>query len=184
MMRNHHPTSIPAPELITPRLRLRGPVIEDFPMSDRMWRDEDVTRFITGTASTPAESWSRLLRNIGHWHALGFGYWIVEDKTTGAFLGEVGLADFRRDMTPALGGVPEIGWVLNRQAHGRGIATEAALAVVGWADEALVAPKTVCIFDPEHLASLRVASKLGYVQRHMATFKNKPTLVMQRFRHG
>jgi RimJ/RimL family protein N-acetyltransferase len=145
-----------------------------------MWGDEDVTRFISGMPSTPAETWSRLLRSIGHWHALGFGYWVVEDRMTGAFLGEVGLADFKRDITPPLGALPEIGWVLKRDAHGRGIATEAAQAVVDWADETLAALETVCILDPEHTQSLRVASKLGYVRSYMATYRSKPTLVMRR----
>jgi RimJ/RimL family protein N-acetyltransferase len=174
----------PAPELITVRLRLRMPRVDDFPAMSRMWGDEAVMRYISGTPSTQSESWSRLLRYIGHWHGIGFGYWTVEDRATGAFVGEVGLADYRREIEPPLDDAPEIGWVLTPAAHGRGLATEAAGAVVTWADATLPHERTVCIFDPDHAASRRVAAKLGYAERGMAMFKERPTLVMERPRGG
>jgi RimJ/RimL family protein N-acetyltransferase len=169
-----------APDLLTDRLRLRSPRIEDFDAMARMWGDESTMRFISGVPSTPSESWSRLLRYIGHWQALGFGYWVVEDRAAPAFLGEVGLADYRREMTPSIDGMPEIGWVLTPEARGRGIATEAAQAAIGWADAHLSAARSCCIFDPAHAASRRVAQKLGYADAFTATFKERPTLVMTR----
>ena len=42
---------------------------------------------------------------------MGFGYWVAEEKATGAFLGEIGFADYQRDLEPRLDGVPEAGWV-------------------------------------------------------------------------
>ncbi|MGL4243728.1 MAG: GNAT family N-acetyltransferase [Beijerinckiaceae bacterium] len=168
---------------MTNRLRLRGPRIGDFGAMAAMWGDSEVVRFISGVPSTQSESWSRLLRYIGHWHAMGFGYWIVEDRMTGAVLGEVGLADHKRDMLPPLD-APEIGWVIARAAWGKGIATEAATAAVAWADGHIPGDRTVCIFDPEHAASRRVASKLGYVDSVMARFRDKPTLVMERRKGG
>jgi RimJ/RimL family protein N-acetyltransferase len=176
-----HRASIP--ELLTERLRLRMPDIADFGPMSAMWGDAEVMRFISGAPSALSESWSRLLRYIGHWHALGFGYWVVEDRKTGEFLGEVGLADYKREMTPPLD-APEIGWVLRRTAHGRGIATEAASAVVAWADANLPGERTVCIFHPEHGASQRVALKLGYGASRMTEFRSRPTLVMQRPKGG
>lgn len=183
-MTDRHASAAPAPELVTARLRLRMPRLDDFATMSAMWADESVVRFISGTPSTEAESWSRLLRYIGHWHGLGFGYWVVEDRATGAFMGEVGLADYRRDIAPPLGDAPEIGWVLAPAAHGRGLATEAAAAVVAWADATLAQDRTVCIFNPAHMASRRVAQKLGYSESHMATYKDRPTLVMQRRKGG
>ena len=60
---------------------------------------------------------------------LDYGFWVVTDKVSGAFLGEVGFADFKRDLTPPLG-VPEIGWALMPHAHGKGLATEAVQAAL------------------------------------------------------
>ncbi|MGI9485289.1 MAG: hypothetical protein ACR2RF_05285, partial [Geminicoccaceae bacterium] len=39
---------------------------------------------------------------------------------------------------------------------------------------------TVCIFDPNHAASIRVARKMGYVDVSTASYRGKPTLLMER----
>lgn len=169
-----------APVLETERLILRPHRVEDFDDLAAMWADPKVVEFITGKPSTASDSWSRLLRYIGHWQALGFGYWAVTDKETGAFLGEVGFADFKRDMTPSLGGVPEAGWVIATAAHGRGLATEAVARIHQWADAERDWPKTACIFDPDHTASHNVARKIGYEVSGEADFNCLPTLVMHR----
>lgn len=170
------------PVLETQRLRLRGHRIEDYGASAAMWADERVVRYISGKPSTAAQSWSRILQYIGHWHALSFGYWVVEDRETGAFLGEVGLANFKRQITPSIGDIPEIGWVLVPDAHGRGLATEAVSEVLKWADHHFEQGKTVCIFDPQHIASIRVAEKNGYVWMADADYMGSEAVIMQRFR--
>ena len=118
------------PVLETPRLRLRPHRVEDFEALANLWADPAVTRFI-GKPSTREESWARLLRYGGLWPLLGFGYWAVEDRETGAYLGDVGFADFHRALDPAPPALPEIGWVLAPAAHGRGLATEAAARLAG-----------------------------------------------------
>src|SRR5579875_2663294 len=92
-----------APVLETERLRLHGHRLADFADSAALWTDPLVTRFIGGRPSTPDEVWSRLSRYIGHWTALGFGYWAVRERASGRFAGEVGLADFRREIDPPFG---------------------------------------------------------------------------------
>lgn len=168
------------PVLETERLRMRGHDIRDFEASASMWADERVVRFITRKPSTRAQAWSRLLLYMGHWQAVSYGYWVVEDRETGAFLGEVGFADFKREITPPLDGIPEAGWALVPEAHGRGIATEAVMAALQWADHHIAGSHTVCLFDPEHEASLRVAEKAGYIRRGDAVYLGNPTLIMQR----
>ena len=171
-----------APEILTARTRMRGHRIADFDAIVEMWSDDTVTRYILGRPSTRAETWSRLLRYIGHWQALGFGYWAIEDRDTGRFIGEVGFADYKSDIAPPLGETAEAGWVLAPEVHGKGIATEVMTAALDWADRNFRDPKTVCIFDPEHQGSMRVATKLGYRPSHVATFMDKPTQVMVRLR--
>ena len=102
-----------------------------------MWADPQVVAHISGTPSTAEQSWSRLLRYTGHWQHLGFGYWVVESKADGAFIGEVGFADYYRDTTPSITGLPEAGWALKTAAHGKGYATEAVSAMLHWADRNL-----------------------------------------------
>ena len=161
MARDDRP-SFEAPALETPRLLMRPHRLEDFDDLTAMWAEPAVVRYISGTPSTRQESWTRLLRYIGHWHVLPYGYWAVEDKATGRYLGEVGFADFKRDIRPSLDGVPEIGWILRSAAHGRGLASEAVAAALAWGDATLEAGRTVCVIDPDNAASLRLADKSGY----------------------
>ncbi len=56
----------------------------------------------------------------------------------------------------------EIGWTLNRQFWRRGIGTEAARALVGFAFEKLDAHRLYALIDPENLASVMLAAKLGF----------------------
>ena len=172
------------PRLETARTVMRGHRVGDFDASAAMWADLAVVRYITGRPSTRAEAWSRLLRHIGHWRALGFGYWVVEDRQSGEFLGEVGFADYKREIEPPMPFIPEIGWVLAVPAQGRGLATEAVAAAVRWGDDNLAAEKTACIMVPDHAASIRVARKNGYTEAGFVSYMGDPTLVMERPRYG
>ena len=92
--------AIDVPVLETERLRLRGHRLDDFAASSAMWADEVVTRYIGGRPFTEEEVWARLLRYVGHWALVGYGYWVLEEKATGAFVGEMGFGDFKRDIQP------------------------------------------------------------------------------------
>ncbi|MBN9663635.1 MAG: GNAT family N-acetyltransferase [Acidobacteria bacterium] len=171
---------MPIPVLETDRLRLRGHRTEDFPASAAMWADAVVTRYIGGQPFAEEECWARFLRYAGLWHHLGFGYWVVEDRASRQFLGEVGLADFHRAIEPSIQGMPELGWVLSPHAQGRGVATEAVRAALGWCDAVLGAPRTVCLIHPENAASLRVAWKCGFHECCRTSYKGHPTVLLDR----
>lgn len=144
--------------------------MEDFVHSAAMWADPVVVRYTTRKPLTEEESWTKFLRYIGHWSLLGFGYWVVEEKSTGNFVGEIGFADYKRDLEPPLDDMPEIGWVLASSAHGKGFATEAVRAAVMWADANFGAHSTSCIIDPENFPSIRVALKCGYRATQQAVY--------------
>ena len=163
------------PVLETPRLRLRPHTVEDFEALAALWADPEVTRFIGGRPATREKSWARLLRYAGLWRLLGFGYWAVEDRETGAYLGDVGFADFNRPLDPAPPALPEIGWVLAPAAHGRGLATEAAGAALAW-----LGRDCFCIIDPAHTGSLRVAAKLGFLQVAVPRYRDGVTTLLIR----
>ena len=179
-MFNPADSPIEVPILETERLKLRGHRIDDFPDCVAMWADPIVTRHIRDTPFTEEETWTRLLRFVGHWAMLGFGYWAVQEKQAGRFIGEVGFADYKRDLKPSLKGIPEIGWVFASHAHGRGYATEAVRAVIAWGDAHFGAVRTACIIAPENVASIRVASKCGYREFHRTTYHGQPALLFAR----
>jgi RimJ/RimL family protein N-acetyltransferase len=175
---------VEVPILETQRLRLRGHRMEDFVHSASMWSDPNVTRHIRDTPFNEEESWTRFLRYSGHWSVMGFGYWVVEEKHSGEFVGEVGFAEYRRELEPSLKGVPEIGWALISSAHGKGFATEAVRAVTGWGDANFGQARTACIIAPENDTSIRVAIKCGYRELQSATYKGHPVLMFVREPEG
>lgn len=172
------------PRIETARLVLRAHTEADFPAMAEMWADPAVVRFISGTPSTPEETWSRLLRFVGQWSVSGFGYFAATARDDGRYIGDVGLADYRRAVEPRIDGLPEAGWVLRTAEHGRGFATEAVGALLAWADGALPHDRSVAIFHPDHTASIRVARKLGFGGDVVGTYRGAPTLILSRPRAG
>jgi len=168
------------PVIETKRLKLRAHRLDDFSDCAAMWADPIVTRHIGGKPFSEEETWARFLRYAGHWSLMGFGYWAIEEKETQAFVGELGFADFKRDMEPSIKGVPELGWVLASPAHGKGYATEAVRAAIAWGDTRFAKVRTVCIIHPDNLASIRVAEKCGYKEFQRATYKNHATIMFAR----
>lgn len=173
-------SSLNIPVLETERLILRAHRADDFADCLALWSDPHVTRFIGGRPSTQEEVWSRLLRYVGHWSLLGFGYWAIEDKATGRFIGETGFADFKRQIEPSLDGMPEAGWALSPSAHGKGYATEAVREILQWSDAHFGPIHTACIIAPENEASIRVAEKCGYREFQRTAYKDSPTIMYVR----
>jgi RimJ/RimL family protein N-acetyltransferase len=166
------------PVLETVRLRLRAHTFADFPAYSALWADPAVVRWLGAKPNTAEESWSRLLRNAGHWTLLGFGSWLVEEKSTGDFVGEVGLFNYHRDIDPPLGSTPEIGWVLSPAKNGKGYATEAVQALLDWGRDRFTSSRLACLIAPENTASLNVATKCGFHPTHRTTFRDHPTIIL------
>ncbi len=171
------------PVLETDRLVLRNHRIEDYDALARIWADPAVTRFI-GTPSSREESWSRLIRYVGHWELLGFGAWAVERREVPGYIGFVGFADLRRDISPPFDGIPESGWVFQSQSHGSGYATEAMQAALAWMDRHHGGDITTCVIHSENAASIRVARKLGYTEHARSDFRGVQVIQFRRAKYS
>ena len=158
------PPAIEVPTLETARLRLRAHRADDLSACLALWSDAEVVRYIGGQPSAKDAVWMRMMQYRGHWALTGYGYWLVEERATGAFVGEVGVADFKRDLQPSIEGVPEAGWAIATDKQGRGYATEAVTGALAWVEANLDDPELACIIDPANVASLRVATKLDFRQ--------------------
>ncbi|WP_322787772.1 GNAT family N-acetyltransferase [Hamadaea tsunoensis] len=88
----------------------------------------------------------------------GYGFWAVEVRGTGEFIGFTGLDDVD-DFMPFTG--VEIGWRLARSAWGRGYATEAARAVLAYGFETLRLPEIFAITTTTNVRSQAVMRRLG-----------------------
>lgn len=170
-----------APTLETDRLILRAHRVEDFADCVAMWRDPQVVKYTIGSEAPPQRTWQRLLAYCGHWSLLGFGFWAVESRASGRYIGELGFADFHRDSLPDfVQGLPEIGWALAVEAHGQGYATEALHKVLEWGDSHLGAPRTICIIHRENHASVHLAHKLGYLTTLRDATDSEPVMLLAR----
>jgi RimJ/RimL family protein N-acetyltransferase len=169
-----------APVIETERLRLRPHQSGDLADCVAMWSDPVVVRYTLGSPSPPQRTWMRILAYRGHWALLSYGYWAVEEKTSRRYIGELGFADFKRDIEPSIAGVPELGWALVPQFHGKGYATEALSAAVAWGDQHFANGRTVCIIHRDNHRSFRVAEKLGYRAIFSTTGSAEPSTVLAR----
>jgi RimJ/RimL family protein N-acetyltransferase len=168
------------PLLDTDRLRLRAHRADDHATVSAILSDAQVVRFLGGRPFTAEECWRKLLQLAGLWSVLGYGYWAVEEKSSGRYIGHVGCADFRRGLDPNLDGMLELGWILASDAQGRGYASEAVAAVCAWAELEFPQRPVVCIIAPDNLPSIRVAEKAGFTLWQTSVYHDSPTLVFRR----
>jgi RimJ/RimL family protein N-acetyltransferase len=164
----------------TERLTLRRHSLDDFAEVAAMWGDPDVVRYISGEPLSDEDVWGKMTRIVGHWSLMGFGYWVVREKATGRFVGEVGFGDFKRQLSPPFDGAPEAGWALATWAHGKGYAAEAMRAALAWGDAHFGKVRMVCLISPENGPSLRLAEAIGFREYARSTYKGSPTTLLER----
>jgi RimJ/RimL family protein N-acetyltransferase len=171
-----------APTLETERLTLRAFRPDDLGPLAAIWRNEEVVRHIGGQPLTREDTWRRSLAACGQWPFTGFGYWIAELKSDGSIVGQLGFADFKRDIQPSIEGEPELGYVFAPAVHGQGIAFEACSAILAWADVKLDATSYPAVISPENEASIRLAERLGFTRQPDAIYRGETTALFRRQR--
>jgi RimJ/RimL family protein N-acetyltransferase len=173
---------VPAAEVVaeTRRLILRRFTAIDYPAYYTMSADPAMARFAGRPPAGPDEAWMRMLRQTGHWSLFGYGFLAIEEKATGCFVGEAGLAHFRRGLGSEFDGVPEAGWAIAPWAQGHGYATEAAAAALQWCEGRFGMRRTVCLIHSRNASSLRVAEKLGYTQMGECQYRGYRAITFER----
>jgi RimJ/RimL family protein N-acetyltransferase len=144
------------PTLETERLTLRPFRENDLTAFWELSQDPDVVRHV-GDRHVPTlqETWRAIAGWIGHWALRGYGQWAIEDRASGRIIGRTGI------INPAEWPGPEVGYLLGRAWWGRGFATEAAGAAMDWGFEQVGFSDLISLIDPDNLASIAVATRLG-----------------------
>ncbi|QDH72643.1 GNAT family N-acetyltransferase [Brevundimonas sp. M20] len=165
--------------LITERLTLTPMQVSDYADLVTLWGDPAFATAIFPTAMSSEDVWFRLLRDIGHWEALGHGSWAIRETATGDYVGGVGIFDARRLMDPPFD-APELGWGVAPRYQRKGMAFEALSAALAWADDTLNAPRTVCMIAPDNAPSHALARRAGYTPYAETTYKTEPVVLLER----
>lgn len=169
------------PTLQTARLILRPFAPEDFDAFAAYWGDPVVARWTRGGQPVDRPTaWQRFLQHPGHWKMMGYGFWAIEEKSSGQMIGEAGFIDLKRDYHPKVNGVPEIGWMIAPAAQGKGYATEAALASIEWGKVHFGPIRVLAAVSVENGASIRVAEKCGFKECLRADFNGRSAVFLDR----
>ncbi|MBT3535778.1 MAG: GNAT family N-acetyltransferase, partial [Rhodospirillaceae bacterium] len=137
------------------RLHLRPFETADLAALIPIYGDVEVMAIRKLGVQTPAQTKAELNGIIDHWQRHGFGLWAVFDKQTDALLGECGLR--YRDPEPEV----EISYGLAKSTWGKGLATEASLAVLDYGFRVIGLEEVVAIAKASNLPSHRVMVKIG-----------------------
>ena len=150
----------------TARLTLRLYEIGDFDALYAMFGREDVCRYLPWGPMTLDQARAKLAQRLRQTRLVADGDAIVLaaiEASTGLHVGE-----FMLRLTNAESRQGEIGWSLHPSAHGRGLATEGARAMLRLGFEELGLHRIIAGTDPRNAASIKVMERLG--MRREATF--------------
>ncbi len=100
--------------------------------------------------------WRQFASYLGHWEIRGFGWFSVEEKASGDWIGRVG--PWMPEGWPGL----ECGWTIHPAYWGQGYAPEAAIGAINWTFHQFPElPRIISSIDPSNANSQAVAAKIG-----------------------
>jgi len=144
----------------------------------RPWREEDGVELqrlfsdpaVRGGRNLPPDRIARLAEgSLRQWRVNGFGPWAAIDKTTGSWIGRVGLDEL--DDWPGVDKI-EVGFELHKAWWGRGLATEGALAALEFGFEQHGLQCIISVSAAAHAAARRAMAKAGLTYRGTRDWMN------------
>jgi ribosomal-protein-alanine N-acetyltransferase len=147
-------STAPSFPIMTARLLLRPLRRDDVDALAEVYQHPLVMRWI---GSRTREDVAREVGlQLEHQASLGWSFWAVEDRRTARVIGDCGLQPLEHR-----GPEVELGYDLHPDTWGRGLATEAARAVMEQAFGPLGLDRVIAVVKPDHVASQRVLEKAG-----------------------
>ena len=146
--------------LETNRLLFRHLLMSDLDALFALYRDQEIRQYFPEGILTYDETREELEWFLhGHPSHPELGLWATIHKDTDQFIGRCGLLPWTIDGRPEV----EVAYLLDKALWGRGLATEAAQALVHYGFEHLRLSRLICLIDRDNLASIRVATKIGMI---------------------
>ncbi|MGQ0611649.1 MAG: GNAT family N-acetyltransferase [Paracoccaceae bacterium] len=141
------------PVLQTDRLTLRAPRESDVAAMIEFGKSER-SRFVGGPIDAVG-AWRAIMAGVGHWAFKGHGYWSVERRSDGAFIGRAGVIKGPDDQEP------ELAYHFFDGFEGQGYATEAVLAARAYCQDVLGMAPLASFIDPDNARSIALARRVG-----------------------
>ncbi|MDF0601767.1 GNAT family N-acetyltransferase [Psychromarinibacter sp. C21-152] len=139
------------PVLTTDRLTLRAPRLEDFALHAEIACSPRGAGI--GGPMSRGEAWADFIQLTGTWLLRGHGAWTVTEGGTPVGFVLIGFEPGDEE--------PELGYMFTEAAEGRGLAQEAARAVIAHARDALKMTTLVSCVALDNDRSARLAERLG-----------------------
>ena len=161
--------------LTTERLRLVPFTDEHLDGLSVMNSDPEVMRYLSGRPETRDETVVFVERVKRRWIEFGYSWWSFIEKESGEIVGAGALQNLRREATPSPDpSCPlEIGWRLRRDCWHKGMASEAARAIAGFAFDTVHADELYAVCHPDNVASINVMQRLGMQYTGLQTWYGK-----------
>lgn len=145
------------PTLETDRLILRGMRVSDAADMYAYAKRPSVTEYLTWNPHASLDETREYLTYVGQRYRTGdFFDWSVVDRASGRMIGTCGFTSFNCSADSA-----EIGYVLNPDYQGQGLATEAVRRVLTFGFEELELHRIEARFMEGNAASLRLMERVG-----------------------
>ncbi|WP_019505127.1 GNAT family N-acetyltransferase [Pleurocapsa sp. PCC 7319] len=141
----------------TPRLILRHLTLEDTEALASIYADPAVMKFVAGTLSLEeTKEFIEKIINRYEQHGYGFGLWATIYKLDNQFIGRCGVKPLDNKCSEL-----EMAYLLSKEYWGRGLATEAAIAIRDYGFEKVGCNRLISLIDHGNIASQKVALKTG-----------------------
>ena len=160
-----------APALETQRLRFRTWRPSDFDVYEGWCARMEIMQYLGGKTFDRIQAWRHMAYLTGHWSIFGYGYYVCEEKASGAMIGRVGYTNH-----PGWPGF-ELGWTIIPEYQGKGYATEAARMLLDYAFTQLKQDRVISLIHPDNTPSRRVAEKLGQKVEGETVVLTMPVLI-------
>ena len=166
-----------APTLATERLIMRSFESDDVSAIAEVMSDKEAMSdlyAITGVPDDPVGFATWLINDaISSWNKSGFGNWAVctNSSDLGLDQGVIGFAGFLSEelLLESSEEALEVGWGIHPGFGGRGLATEASVAVLGYGFDVIEADKILAITSRENSPSRRLMERLAMKQSENAS---------------
>ncbi|MGX1740752.1 GNAT family N-acetyltransferase [Bosea sp. NPDC055353] len=160
------------PTLQTQRLVLRPMMEADFPAYAAFLASPRAAGL--GGPLSKRQAWGLFCHDIACWSLYGHGGLMIDQRTNGICIGQVGIS--HGPLFPE----KELGWLLYEGHEGQGYASEAARSLRDWAAQTLGVAELVSYIAPDNASSAALAERLGAVRDLVADRPDPKDLV---YRH-